>query len=185
LDKKKIKDVLLETVEENRSQEKKLGKIIYAPNISATHQDPHNLDDYVKQLRRWNVGYWQTIIRHGIWPSFFWLAMGAFLIELMFFTIFILSLPLILSLLILNGFDPVIIPVIDRAISAIDIFVGVFLLDYLVTVIIAIVERKPIILLVGLGFIFLRFIDAIIYFISIPEAILKKSDGTWTSPQRI
>ncbi len=165
-------------------QKKKLGKIIYAPEIKATHQDPYILEDYIKQLRRWNVGYWQTIFRHGIWPSFLWLTMGAFLIELTFYSIFFLTIPLIVTLLILNSFDPVTIPIIGRTFRLIDILIGVFLIDYIMTVLVAITERKPIMLFLGLGFVFLRFIDTIVFFISIPEAIFKKYDGTWTSPKR-
>lgn len=166
-------------------QKKGLGRIVYSPKISATHQDPFTLDDYVRQLRRWNVGFWQTVKRHGIWPSFFWLATGAFLIEMTLYTLFFLMLPFIITLLALNSFDPVVVPFLDRRVSILDLFLGVFLADYLITVIIAVVERKPVILLLGLGFVFLRFVDAIIYIISIPEAFLKKSSGTWVSPKRL
>lgn len=166
-------------------QKKKLGRIVYSPKISATHEDPFTLDDYVRQLRRWNVGFWQTVKRHGIWPSLFWLSAGSFLIELTLYTLFLMMVPFIISLLILNSFDPVTVPLLNRRIGVFDIFIGVFLADYLLTVFVAIVERKPVILLVGLGFIFLRFVDGIIYLISIPEAFLRKSSGTWVSPKRL
>lgn len=166
-------------------QKKHLGRIVYSPKISASHQDPHNLDDYVRQLRRWNVGFWQTVKRHGIWPSFFWLTTGAFLLEMTLYTLFFLTLPFIITLLALNSFYPVTVPIIERRITLLDLFLGIFVADYLITVIIAFIEKKPIMLLLGLGFVFLRFVDAIIYFISIPEAFLKKSSGTWVSPKRL
>ncbi len=164
-------------------QKKKLGKIIYSPKIFATHEDPYNLNDYVNQLRRWNVGFWQTVKRHGIWPSFFWLSTGLYLLELTFYTLFVLSLPLIISLFILNNFEPISTPVFG-SITIMDFIIGVFLIDYLTTVVVAVLERKPIMLLLGLGFILLRFVDAMIYIISIPEAFIKHSSGTWVSPKR-
>ncbi len=165
-------------------QKKKLGKIIYSPKIFATHEDPYSLDDYIKQQRRWNVGFWQTVKRHGIWPSFFWLSTGLYLLELTFYTLFVLLLPLIVSLFILNGFQPVFMPVFGE-ITILDFVIGVFLIDYVVTIVVAILERKPIMLLLGLGFIFLRFIDAIIFVISVPEAFFKQSSGRWISPKRL
>jgi poly-beta-1,6-N-acetyl-D-glucosamine synthase len=165
-------------------QRKKLGKIVYFPRVKAVFQDPYNFRDYIKQVRRWNVGFWQTVKRHGIWPSMFWLALGAFLIELTFYTIFLLSVPFIIILFAFNSFDPISIPYLYRRLTVIDILVGIFLIDYLTTAIAAFHERKLSMLFVGLGFIFIRYLDAVLYVISIPEAFFKRSSGTWESPER-
>ena len=53
-----------------------LGKVVYSPYVKCSTEDPASLSDYSRQVRRWNLGLWQTIKRQGIWPSKFWLALG-------------------------------------------------------------------------------------------------------------
>ena len=48
---------------------KRLGKIAFRPDIGATTQDPDNLPDYYKQITRWQLGLWQTVRRHRLWPQ--------------------------------------------------------------------------------------------------------------------
>ena len=60
---------------------KKLGKIAYKPSIIGWDQHPDSLADYWKQVRRWNIGFFQTIRANGVWPSFFWVALGVFSLE--------------------------------------------------------------------------------------------------------
>ena len=57
-------------------------------------------------------------------------------------------------------------------------------MDYVLTIIAAAAERKPEMLIYGLGFFFLRYVDAIIYTYTLPLAFLVKSKGTWSSPER-
>ena len=162
---------------------KKLGKIAYHPKIFGFHQDPHSLPDYIKQVQRWNVGFWQTVKRHGVWPSFFWLSTGSFIIEFVLFSLFTSLLPVILGLFIANSFQPIdIFHYTDLKFT--DLLIGVFAADYILTLTVAILERKPIMLVFGLGFIFLRYIDSVIYLGSIIEAFTRKSSGTWESPKR-
>jgi biofilm PGA synthesis N-glycosyltransferase PgaC len=163
---------------------KKLGKIGYNSKVIGIHQDPYNLKDYVRQVQRWNVGFFQTVKRHGIWPSLFWLATTSYYIELLLYALFIGVFPVLLLIFLLNGFQPIEVPFIYQNLTILDVIVGVFVMDYLTTVIAAIIERKPFLLFYGFGFIFLRYLDALIYLGAIIVAFTTKSSGTWKSPKR-
>lgn len=164
---------------------KKLGKIAYCPNVYGTHQDPYSLRDYIKQVKRWNVGFFQTVNRNGVWPSLFWLATGSFLLELTLYAAFVIFTPLLLISFFIKGFDPLVLPYIYDRLTFLDLMIGLFLMDYISTVVAAIIERRPSLLIYGLGFIFLRYIDSVIYITSIPIAFLTKSSGIWESPKRV
>ena len=45
------------------------------------HAGPGQPPDYYRQITRWQLGLWQTVRRHGLWPSWFCLALGVFLLE--------------------------------------------------------------------------------------------------------
>jgi cellulose synthase/poly-beta-1,6-N-acetylglucosamine synthase-like glycosyltransferase len=164
---------------------KKLGKIAYTPKTIGIHQDPYILSDYIKQVQRWNVGFFQTVKRHGIWPSMFWLATTSYYTELLLFAIFIGIAPTFLILFLFNGFQPIAVPFYYGYLRFSDFFIGIFLMDYLLTIIAFLVERKKMLLFYGLGFIFLRYIDSLIYLGSPIIALTKKHSGTWKSPKRL
>jgi biofilm PGA synthesis N-glycosyltransferase PgaC len=163
---------------------KKLGKIAYLPGIFGWEQDPYNIRDYIRQIRRWNLGFWQTVKRNGIWPSLFWLSTSSFILELYVYSIFLVFLPALLTYYAFHNFSPIHIPFIYPTLSITDILIGVFAMDYLTTVIVAVVERKPSLFLYGFAFFILRYIDACIYMLSMPKAFLTRSAGTWKSPTR-
>jgi cellulose synthase/poly-beta-1,6-N-acetylglucosamine synthase-like glycosyltransferase len=163
---------------------KKLGRIAYSPSIFGIHQDPYSLKDYVKQVRRWELGFWQTVRRNGIWPSLFWFSTGAFILELSIFAAFLLSVPILLIWFALNSFQPLNVPLVATRLTIIDLAIGLFAMDYLTTIIAVIAEKKPLLLLYGPGFIFLRYIDAFIHLYTLPLAFIVKSKGTWASPKR-
>jgi len=47
--------------------EKKLGRIVYAPNAYVITQDPPTLGDYWKQVTRWYTGFWQNAFIHKLY----------------------------------------------------------------------------------------------------------------------
>lgn len=163
---------------------KKLGQIAYRPDIFGIHQDPYNLHDYIKQIKRWNLGFWQTLKRHGIWPSLFCLATYSFVFELISYAIFVLFVPILVIIFFLNSFAPLNIPLVSQNLSFVDVLVGIFVMDYVITIVATIFERKPIILLYGFFFFFLRFVDSLVYLYTIPLAFRVKSTGVWASPIR-
>ena len=61
---------------------------------------------------------------------------------------------------------------------------GVVLPDYLLTCAVAILERQPRLLLLGVFFPFVRMLDAGIGLYAIPAAWLSRSSGRWKSPAR-
>ena len=154
-----------------------LGRIVYSPEVVAYTQDPDNLKDYFKQIKRWNLGFWQTVFRHGFWNSVFWSVLAFYIFEVCFSTIMFLLLPFYLVLIFLNfGLDlPYTYEVLVKAI---------FLTDYLLTCVMAVVTGRSQYFIYGLGFLFMRFVDSIAYMYSIPKAIFAKSTGAWTSPTR-
>ncbi len=163
---------------------KKLGYIAYDPRIFGWEQDPHNLKDYIRQIKRWNLGFWQTVKHNGIWPSMFWFSTGSFILELLSYSLFIIFMPGILVYFLLTNFAPLHLPFIYATLTVTDIVIGVFVMDYITTLFVAFIERKPLIILYGFLFIFLRYIDAWVYLTSFPKAFLTKSPGTWKSPTR-
>ena len=73
-----------------------LGRIAFHPGVRAITQDPDNLRDYTRQVRRWSLGFWQTVRRHGFWPSRFCLALIVTVFELVVSSLFFVTLPLAL-----------------------------------------------------------------------------------------
>jgi poly-beta-1,6-N-acetyl-D-glucosamine synthase len=46
----------------------KLGRVVYEPKALVYTQDPSNLKDYIKQVRRWYMGAWQNALFHRLHP---------------------------------------------------------------------------------------------------------------------
>jgi cellulose synthase/poly-beta-1,6-N-acetylglucosamine synthase-like glycosyltransferase len=167
---------------------KKLGRIAYSPRVNAASQDPMRLKDYMKQVKRWNLGFWQTVFKNGVWRSVFWLTLGAFLLELVIVSLLSLALPLFAALLI---FDPHAIeiplpfPPFSMRLTFLVIGLGFLISDILVTIIVALYERKPVLILYAPGFIVLRYIDTFLFLSTFFLALRKtKATGIWTSPKR-
>lgn len=168
---------------------KKLGSIAYSPQVIGYTQDPGNFKDYFKQVKRWNLGFWQTVRRHGFWPSAFWLSLGPFILEMLFFSLILLITPILFILFAFNNFAaislPFVLPIINSSsLNFSGFIVAILIIDYLITFIISILEKKPLLLFYGLGFFFLRYIDALIFIYTLPLAFIAKSDGRWISPKR-
>ncbi|TDD70639.1 glycosyltransferase family 2 protein [Jiangella aurantiaca] len=173
---------------------KRLGKIAFRPGVYATTQDPDNFRDYYRQVLRWHLGFWQTLRRHGFWPSGFSAALILFLIEVL-----TASVGIVLLVGMLVFLTPVIVsaqavPAAGRPAEMsglLDLYLllsGVLLLvaalDYLLTCLTALALRRPSMLLYGVGFLALRFVDATAVLRAIPQAWHTRSDGRWTSPTR-
>ena len=84
-------------------QRKGLGRVAYSPRARCSSEDPFTLNDYRKQVQRWYLGFWQTVRRHGFWPSRFWLSLGGLLAELMLISLFALALPFAAILYLATG----------------------------------------------------------------------------------
>lgn len=173
---------------------KKLGKIVTIPSATIIDQEPYTLPDYFWQVHRWFLGFWQTFFYHGYWTSWFWWSTFLFTLEMFFFSIVILTIPVIVVTLLINPsltfavpyISPTALTVQSAPLTISGILISLMVLDYLTTILAAIIERKPILLLYGLGFFFFRYVDTFIFLWTIPEALLARTaTGQWTSPTRL
>lgn len=174
---------------------KKLGKISFNHSLIGWDQYPDNLVDYWKQVRRWNIGFFQTVRKNGLWPSMFWASLALFSAEVLLHSIFILFIPaLIIYLLvtnttssgpIINSFSSLYLQLGPfKNLSLVDLAINVFLIDYLLTVYIGLTHRKPQFVFYGIFFFFMHFLTSLILLSSIIPGFFGQSSGRWTSPKR-
>lgn len=172
---------------------KRLGLHAHHPDFFATTQDPDNFADYVRQIRRWNLGFFQAVKKWGFWPSFFWLSLVVFWLEIISYSMFLFLLPVIIIFLIaylylgnylLPGIGPIIASLSHYYGSLLGLFLSVVVIDYLISLFIAFKDKKYLLALYGLGFIALRCVDAYILITTLPKAFLTESSGRWVSPTR-
>jgi cellulose synthase/poly-beta-1,6-N-acetylglucosamine synthase-like glycosyltransferase len=168
-----------------------LGRVAFHPGVRARTQDPDNFRDYLRQMRRWTLGFWQTVRRHGFWPSRFGLALGITVFELLMSSLFFVSLPLVLVGFGLNEIIGEAVPGVSEpadflgnAFSPRLLFLAVVVPDYCLTVLAAFVQRRPQYLLLGLGFLGMRIVDAGTALYTLPLSWARRSSGPWVSPAR-
>ena len=172
---------------------KRLGKIAFRPGVSATTQDPDTFLDYYRQVLRWQLGLWQTIRRHGFWASGFSAALAFFLVEVLIASVGLVALVAAIVL-----FAPAVLASNARLAMGWNVPHDIFefyqglvlvlvvtaLLDYILTCLVAVALRRPSLLLYGVGFLGLRFVDATAILWTLPMAWITQSSGRWTSPAR-
>jgi len=173
---------------------KKLGLIGYSPSMIGWDQYPTNLPDYWKQVKRWNIGFFQTVRKNGIWPSMFWLALGVFSTEVILNSLFILFLPLFFLSYLAPHVNNIFLQqlftffgsnLLYSHITFRDIIIGVFLIDYCMSIIIGVVNKKPEYLFYGVFFIFMHYITSLILISSLIPGLFQSSNGRWVSPTRL
>jgi poly-beta-1,6-N-acetyl-D-glucosamine synthase len=173
--------------------QKGLGKVGFTLGAVAVTQDPDNLRDYVRQTKRWALGLWQTVRRHPPRPNLFTAMLALLLLELITSSVLFALLPLILLVLAMPDlasgatswpwFYDVYHPV-HAHVRLATVLIGVVIPDYLLTCTVAVIERRPRLLLLGVFFPFMRIVDAMIALYSVPAAWLSRSSGRWKSPTR-
>ena len=169
--------------------QKGLGKVGFSLPAVAVTQDPDNFRDYVQQTRRWAVGLWQTVRRHPPRANLFTGMVAVLLIELVTSSVLFFLLPLILIVLVVpdlagdalpGPFDEVhTIVAAHMKLSA--VLFGVVVPDYVLTCLVAILDRRPRLLLLGVFFPLLRIVDAAIGLSAIPAAGVR-SNGPVEEP---
>src|SRR5690606_19575847 len=157
----------------------------------ALTQDPDTVHDYVAQVSRWNLGFWQTVRRHGMHTGRFWAALGLFIAELITSSVLLLLfLPVLVTLLALTLVDaldgdttsPAAMIVV--AVPPLIVLVGVLVPDYVLTVFAAVVARAPGMLLLGFAFPLLRIVDSYLCLRALVRAYRPSASGVWKSPER-
>ncbi|MGW1678067.1 glycosyltransferase family 2 protein [Saccharopolyspora sp. NPDC002376] len=173
--------------------QKRLGKVGFTPAAVAATQDPGTLKDYVKQCKRWALGLWQTVRLHPPRANLFTAMLALLLLEMLTSSVLLVVLPVVLVALLLPALLPGLldVPVLGEAHQFVSGFAtpsallfGVLIPDLALTCIVALLQRQPRYLLVGLLFLPLRVLDAAIALYAIPGAWLTKSSGRWRSPDR-
>ena len=173
--------------------QKRLGKVGFTLGAVAVTQDPDNFRDYVRQTKRWAVGLWQTVRRHPPRANLFTAMLALLLLELVTSSVLFVLLPLVLLVLAVPevaggaaGWPPFadVYHAVSEHVRLTAVLFGVVLPDYLLTCAVALIERRPRLLLLGLFFPFLRVVDATIALYSVPVAWLSRSSGRWKSPAR-
>ncbi|MDQ0734624.1 glycosyltransferase family 2 protein [Arthrobacter agilis] len=172
---------------------RKLGRIAFHPSAAVAYtEDPDNLGDYMRQIRRWNLGFWQTVRRYRFRFSKFWVNLWVHIIEIVVSGVLLLTLlPLLALSLIFDALPPemqrVPMPLdwLANVLPLEAVLVGVLLPDFLLSVLAAAVLKRPVYLLFGLLFPLVRMLDAAICLSQIPRAFIPAgSSGIWTSPKR-
>jgi poly-beta-1,6-N-acetyl-D-glucosamine synthase len=173
--------------------QKRLGKVAFTLSAVAVTQDPDRFRDYVKQTRRWAIGLWQTVRRHPPRANLFTVMLGVMLLELIISSVIFAVLPLLLLILLMPDLAPVSLAwvpfasvyVLVSAHLTLSVFLfGVVIPDYVMTCVVAVLDRRARLLFLGLFFPFLRVVDAAIALSAVPAGWFARSNGTWTSPTR-
>jgi len=169
-------------------QKKKLGRMAHYSNVTGFTQDPSDFKSYVKQVQRWNLGFWQTIKVNGVWPSIFWLNLSIYLLELFVASLTIIILPILLlsisAIFIINLFNPLSLELINAANFIGQRFLILLAVDLSLSLIVAIAQKRIAILLYSPTMLFFRWLDAYYFLTTIFQAIREKSNGQWKSPTR-
>jgi cellulose synthase/poly-beta-1,6-N-acetylglucosamine synthase-like glycosyltransferase len=172
---------------------KRLGRIAFHPGTAvAFTQDPDTWRDYLNQIRRWTLGYWQTVRRHGLHIGRFWAALTLQIAELISSSVVLL---LVLPSLMFAVYSETLahrfgnpklmgLEVIGTLAPRYVVF-GFLLPDLTLTVFAAIALRRPGLMLLAPLFPLMRLIDAYVCLRAIPPSAWRaNSSGRWISPTR-
>ena len=171
---------------------KQLGRVAFSPRARAYTQDPSHYRDYVKQTSRWALGLWQTLRRHRPRRGVFAVMLAVLIGELLTSSLLFVVLPLVLLLLGAVelagavGVDAAagVADAVDDHVGLVPLLLAVVVPDYLLTCAVALVERRPRYLYLGLFFLAMRVTDAVIALRTLPRAWVTPSTGQWVSPTR-
>jgi poly-beta-1,6-N-acetyl-D-glucosamine synthase len=173
--------------------QKRLGKVGFTLGAVAVTQDPGNFRDYVQQTRRWAVGMWQTVRRHPPQFNLFSAMLSLLLLELIISSLMFLMLPFLLVVLVVPDVStaalawPPFAEVHHAVVSHMrlsGLFFGVVVPDFALTLAVAVLDRRPGLVLIGPLFPLLRLVDSVIGLAAIPLAWFSATSGRWKSPER-
>ncbi len=171
---------------------KRLGRIAFQPGCAVAYtQDPDTWMDYCNQIRRWTLGYWQTVRRHGFHLGRFWIAQALQVTELISASLVLLTLPPLLLFALYDQTlanvygDPTLFGwVVVGTLTPKLVFIGFLVPDLLLTVFAAIALRRPSLLALAPLFPLMRFVEAYLNLRCIFAAWRTTSSGRWVSPTR-
>jgi UDP-glucose 4-epimerase len=170
----------------------RLGRIAFHPNAAVAYtQDPADWRSYLSQIKRWTLGYWQTVRRHRLHLGVFWTALGMQIFELVSSSLMVFSL---FPTLLLGIYTQFLAPLwgnpslfgwtVAGGLPLKYAFIGFVLPDVVLTAFAAIALRRPSLLAWAPLFPILRFVESYVCLRSIPAAWNTDSTGRWISPKR-
>jgi UDP-glucose 4-epimerase len=166
----------------------RLGRIAFHPNAAVAYtQDPADWRSYLSQIKRWTLGYWQTVRRHRLHLGVFWIALGLQIFELVSSSLMVFSLPPLLLLGLCTQFfgdQSVFGWTVGGGLAPKYFLLGFVLPDVTLTAFAATALRRPSLLAWAPLFPVLRFVEAYVCLRSIPAAWNTDSTGRWISPKR-
>lgn len=171
---------------------KRLGRIAFHPGCGiAETQDPATLRDYTAQVRRWSLGFWQTVRRHGLQRGLFWASVGVFALETVASSLVLAAALPVLVVAGLAAFGASVLTGAagQTAAAVADVLpvgplaLAFLLVDALMTVFACALSRtRP--RLWMLLFPLLRVWDAVLCLGALVSSWGRPSDGRWRSPDR-
>ncbi|MFJ4038680.1 glycosyltransferase [Microbacterium sp. NPDC090007] len=171
---------------------KRLGRIAFHPECAiAETQDPAILRDYSAQMRRWSLGFWQTVRRHGVRPGLFWTSVGVFAVETVVSSVALAAVLPLLLIATLAGLGSLVLPGeaaavaagVATALPAGPVALAFVIVDAVMTAFVCAVSRtRPRAWM--LLFPLLRVWDAVLCLRALAAALGRPSDGRWRSPAR-
>jgi len=173
---------------------KKLGRIAFHPKTAVAYtQDPDTVSDYLNQIQRWTLGYWQTVRLHGLfhWGRF-WVALSCTIIELVSSSLTLLVMPFLFIFSVYgqtlaNTYgDPTLFHhTVIGTVTPYQVAIGFIVPDMILTVFAAIALRRPNLLILAPLFPFVRFVESYVCMRSFAIARWgAQSTGQWISPTR-
>ncbi|MDQ1084400.1 MULTISPECIES: glycosyltransferase family 2 protein [Microbacterium] len=171
---------------------KRLGRIAFHPACAvAETQDPAILRDYSAQMRRWSLGFWQTVRRHGLRRGLFWISVGVFAVETIVSSLVLtLMVPVVtiaalaaVTTTMVSGEAAVVVQTVATALPVGPLAAAFLVGDSVLTAFACVVTRtRPrawMLLYPGL-----RVWDAMLCLRALVAAFGRPSDGRWRSPDR-
>lgn len=171
---------------------KRLGRIAFHPACAvAETQDPAIFGDYSAQMRRWSLGFWQTVRRHGPRVGLFWASVGALAVEtvvsslvltLMVPALVITAVAAVASTM-LSGFAAEVAGTVATVLPVGPLAAAFLVADAAMTAFVCIVTAtRPRVWM--LLYPLLRVWDAVLCLRALVAALGRPSDGRWRSPDR-
>ena len=171
---------------------KQLGRVAFDPRAAVAYtQDPDSVQDYVRQIRRWSLGFWQTVRRHGLHRGRFWLVVAAQCVESVSSSIILLSVfPLLIfglysqNLAATYGSPEIGGMEVVGTLTPLNVLLGFAIPDVLLTVLAAVALRRPSLLAFAPVLPIMRLVDAYVCLRTLALAYHTTSTGRWLSPAR-
>ena len=171
---------------------KKLGRVAFDPRCAIAYtQDPDNWGDYMRQVRRWALGYWQTIRVHHRHFGRFWVWMAVQATETVLSVVALIAMMPVMLLTVYTDTlahtygNPVVAG--HMILGTLDfryVLIGFFGPDVLLTLYAVVSTRRLTLLLLAPLFPFMRFLDCYVILRSVWAAWHTQSTGQWVSPER-